>query len=207
MDVSINGQDIKITEALEEYAQRKLGKLDRYMPNITDLRLDLSRQHTRRGDNLTIAQITLRHRRGAILRAEEKINGEDNEAMQAAITAAVDKMYRRIQRFKGKKQDNRRGREKYFATPEELTLAEELPELDYEAIAEEYNDDYYEEETAIVRRKLIEIEAMTELEAIEQMELLGHGFFMFKNQDSGAINVLYRRDNGGYGVLVPENNG
>ena len=50
-------------------------------------------------------------------------------------------------------------------------------------------------------------EAMTELEAIEQMELLGHGFFMFKNQESGAINVLYRRDNGGYGVLVPENNG
>lgn len=205
MDVNINGQNIKITDALEDYAQSKLDKLDRYMPNITDLRLDLSRQHTRRGDNLTIAQITVRHRRGAILRAEEKVDGEDNEAVKAAINAAVDKMYRRIQRFKGKKRDNRRGGEKFFATEEELTLVEELPAVDYEAIAEEYNDDYYEEEMAIVRRKLIEVDAMTELEAIEQMELLGHAFFMFKNKETGMINVLYRRDTGGYGVLVPDN--
>jgi putative sigma-54 modulation protein len=199
MDVTIRGENIKVTDALEDFAQKKLGKLDRYLPNITEVHLDLTRNHTKRGENITIAQITLRHARGAILRAEERIQGDGESSIQPAITAAVDKMYRQIDRFKGKRRDNKRRKGRYYATPEELSTAEEVP--NYEEIAAEYENF---EEVDIVRRKEVDIQAMDEEEAIAQMELLGHAFFMFMNAKSGEINVLYRRDSGGYGVLVPE---
>jgi putative sigma-54 modulation protein len=109
-------------------------------------------------------------------------------------------MYRRIQRFKGKRQ--RKGRERFTATLEELSVAEEIP-----GVAE-----YIEEEpepadiveAPIARRKEIAVTAMNEAEAIEQMELLGHSFFVFFNDATGSVNVLYRRTEGGYGVLVPQ---
>jgi putative sigma-54 modulation protein len=203
MDVTIRGNNLKVTDALRDFTETKIERLDRYLPNIREVRVDLSRQSTKRGEDLTIAQITLRHSRGAILRAEEKRRGEDRDAVEAAVTIAVDKMYRQIERFKGKRINNRKGRERFFATAEELDLAEDLPEV---AIPEDTPGAYgdFEEEVDVIRRKIIPVSAMNEPEAIEQMELLGHTFFMFLNADTGKVNVLYRRDSGGYGVLVPE---
>jgi len=191
MNVTIQGHNIKITDNFEEIARRKLDRLDRYLPNISEVRVDLSRQNTRRGEDLMIAQITIRHQRGAILRAEEKIPGD----IQTALDQAIDNMYRRIQRFKGKQ--NRKGQERFTATLEELTAAEEIPEI--EAYAEVLS-----EESQIIRRKEIAVMAMNEEEAIEQMELLGHNFFVFFNDATGSINVLYKRGAGGYGLLIPE---
>lgn len=202
MDLIVRGHDMKVTDAIQEFAQDKIGKLDRYLPNITEIQVDISRQRTRRGEGMTIAQITLRHSRGAILRAEEKVYSNDRDSVKVAITTAVDKMYRQIERFKGKKRKKGRRdqeRERYFATPEELSVAEEVP--NYEALAAEF--DVVEEEEGIIRHKEIPLTEMNEQEAIEQMELLSHAFFMFKNADTGAVNVLYRREDGGYGVLVP----
>ncbi|MBE0688747.1 MAG: sigma 54 modulation/S30EA ribosomal C-terminal domain-containing protein [Anaerolineae bacterium] len=109
-------------------------------------------------------------------------------------------MYRRIERFKGKR--TRKGgvrfSERYTPTLEELEMAEEIPETEFTATPDA---DYLEPE--IVRRKDITVTAMTELEAIEQMELLGHTFFMFYDATTGGVNVLYKRTNGNYGVLVP----
>jgi putative sigma-54 modulation protein len=207
-NITIHGQNMNVTPALEEYAQEKLGKLDRYLPNIADLRLDLSQNKTKRGVDLAIAQITLRHSRGAILRAEEKIEGTDRDNIKKAILAAVDKMYRQIERFKGKTKSRRRRKgngydQRYFATDEELTMAEPVP--NYEAIAEEYAiEEDQTDDGMVVRRKTVEMAPMTEEEAIEQMELLGHSFFMFLDGKSGAVSVVYLRDGGGYGVLVPE---
>ena len=195
MEVTIRGNGLKVTEALENYAIKKLDRLDRYLPNIHDVRIDLAHQHNKRGEDIVIAQITVRHQRGAILRAEEKAAGD----IHIAINAAVDKMYRRIQLFKGKRR--RKGRERYTATLEELSMAEEIPGV------EEYVEEYQEvpdAEAPIARRKEITVTAMNEAEAIEQMELLGHNFFVFFNDATGSINVLYRRSEGGYGVLVPQ---
>lgn len=207
MDVIIRGHNIRITDALKEYTKDKVGRLDRFLPHISEIRVDISRQHTKRGEDMTIAQITLRHKRGAILRSEEKLHGKDKDSEEAAINLATDKMYRQIERFKGKRRDKKRiVREKYFATAEELDIAEEIPEDIYDEIYADYaegetNADAHEFE--IVRRKEVPVVAMSEDEAIEQMELLGHAFFMFFNQETNSINVLYRRDIGGYGVLVP----
>jgi putative sigma-54 modulation protein len=195
MEVMIQGLNMKLNPSVEEYARKKLDRLDRYLPGISDVRLDLSHENSKHNGNLTIAQITVRHRRGAILRAEERVSGD----MEAAISVAVDKMYRQIQRFKGKRQP--KGRDRFTLTPEELDLAEALPDL------EEYADGAAQVEEVqpepIVRRKQVGVEAMTEEEAAEQMELLGHSFFMFFNPATGSVNVVYKRESGGYGVLVP----
>ena len=204
MDVTIEGTNVKVTEDLEDYTRSKLDKLDRYLPRIREIEVDLSHEHTKRGEDRVNAQITVRHTRGAILRAEEKTTGD----IKKAIDGAVDKMYRRIQRFKGK--HVRKGKERFIASIEELDLAEDIPDVDeyvdeFTEIAAEYesqaadDDDY----VPIARRKDIELNPMTEVEAIEQMELLGHNFFMFYNADSHTINVLYRRHTGDYGILMP----
>jgi putative sigma-54 modulation protein len=193
MDVIIQGHNLRVTDTLESYTRKKMDKLDRYLPNIYDVRVDLSSQRTKRGEDLAIAQITIRHSRGAILRAEERSPGDIN----AAINSAVEKMYRRIQRFKGRR--IRKGRERFAATVEELNVAEQIPDM--EANEEVPEADATEHE--IVRRKEVPVAAMNEAEAIEQMELLGHTFFVFFNDATGGVNVLYKRTSGGYGVIVP----
>lgn len=199
MDVMIQGHNMKITDGIEAYAQTKIDKLDRYLPNITEIRIDISRQKTHRGANVTSVQITLRHERGAILRSEEKIAGDDRDSLYAGINQAIDKIYKQIRRFKDKSRNKRRKEyQRYVATIEELELAEDIPDVEDEAYA-----DTPVEEEEVLRRKEVEVSAMTEAEAIAQMELLGHDFFMFFNADTNGVNVLYKRSSGGYGVLVP----
>jgi putative sigma-54 modulation protein len=196
MDIDIQGHDLKVTEGLKNYITKKLEKLDRYLPNIVDVRVEIGREHTRRGEDMSVAQITVRHRRGAILRAQETIPGEP----EAAVNLAVDKMYSQIQRFKGKR--SRKGQGNYAATLEELGIAEEIPAVEFDG-----DGDAQEEATAdvqVIRRKDVVITAMNEEEAIEQMELLGHTFFIFFNEAAGNTNVIYKRSAGGYGVLNPQ---
>lgn len=196
MDVIVQGHNIKVTDALESYARKKLDKLDRYLPNIREVQVDLTHQHTKRGEDVVSAEITIRHYRGAILRAEEHAPGDIN----AAINSAVDKMYRRIQRFKGKR--SRKGRERFSASIDELNVAEQIP--DVEEFVEEEETETAALQNQILRRKDVAVSAMNEAEAIEQMELLGHTFFMFFNAATGTVNVVYKRAAGGYGVLVPQ---
>jgi putative sigma-54 modulation protein len=193
MDITIHGHNVTVTDALENYARKKLDKLDRYLPNIAEIRVDLGHEHTRRGEDLVSAQVTIRHKRGAILRAEERTTGD----ILLAVNGAVDNMHRQIQRFKGK--HSRKGRERFSATLEELTVAEAIPDV------EEYVDEPVSEtqQSDIVRRKEITVVAMNEGEAIEQMELLGHNFFAYFNAETGNINIVYKRTAGGYGVLIP----
>jgi putative sigma-54 modulation protein len=203
MDIKIQGQNVRVTDQLTEFTERKLDKLDRYLPNISEIRVDLNRQPIRRGGHQTSAQITLRHIRGAILRVEERVYGDDGDVVRTAITNATDKMYRQIERFKGKRRNKRRDPDikfqRYFATEEELEVAEEVPEFE----TADASNNLYTDDHEIVRRKSLVLTPMNEEEAIYQMELLGHAFFMFQNANSGQVNVLYRRDSGGYGILVP----
>jgi putative sigma-54 modulation protein len=198
MAIHISGNNITIGPDLEAFATRKLDRLHRFLPHISDIWLDLSQKNTRRGDDMIKAQITVRHNRGALLRSEVRVQGEP----QIAINLALDKMYQQIMRFKGKRSP--KGRERFSATADELSIAEALPvfgedgvEIDY-ARAEEAA-----QETSVARHKQIELVRMSEQEAIEQMELLAHTFFVFQDDATGSVNVLYRRQDGSYGVLVP----
>ncbi|MCU0475941.1 MAG: HPF/RaiA family ribosome-associated protein [Anaerolineae bacterium] len=195
MKVSIQPQNFKMQEFTEEYATKKLEALQRYLPNIREVRLDLNRKPTR-GEDTVIAQVTVIHARGALLRTEERLSGFTKETLEDAISAAVDKMYKRITRFKGKREANRRStlRDTFQLTAEELAAAEDLPIPEFEE---------YEESAEVVKRKQVPISAMNEREAIEQMELLGHTFFLFRDMLTGKVNVLYRRRDGAYGILAP----
>jgi putative sigma-54 modulation protein len=184
MDIVIRGRNIDITPRLQSYVERKVERLDRYMPNIGEVRVDLAEERSNRMGDRQIAQITLWHVRGTILRAEERTTD-----IFAAVDGVVDKMYRQIERYKGKYR--KRGEPQ-----EDLTDYETAIELEHEAF----------ESGRLVRRKRFPVTPMNEEEAIEQMELLGHDFFVFFNADSGAFNVLYQRRDGDYGLLEPEVN-
>jgi putative sigma-54 modulation protein len=185
MELTINGRNLDVTQRLENYVQKKTIKLDRYMPNLVKIHVDLSEENTRSAVERQVAQITIRDDRGTILRAEERSND-----MFAAIDAVVDKLYRQINRYRGKRRRKWRG-----AGEEDLVLGAPLP-LEEEEIEEE--------EQTIVRYKRFPVHPMPAEEAIEQMELLGHDFFIFFNPDDEAINVLYKRHDGNYGLLQPE---
>lgn len=185
MDISITTHNVDLTDRLRSHVEKKTGRLDRYMPDLTDVRVDLSSQNTRNAVQRQSAQITIRDGRGTILRAEERSND-----MFAAVDAVVDKLYRQIKRYRGKRRDNRRG-----GGNEEIVIGEPLPFEEEEAVVED--------DSVIVRRKRFPLRPMLSDEAIEQMELLGHNFFVFFNADEEAVNVIYRRDDGNYGLLQP----
>jgi putative sigma-54 modulation protein len=180
LEVDISVRNLELSDRIHDHVVKKISKLDRYLSGIEEARVDLAyAKSARNASDRYVAQITVRGR-GFILRAEERA-----ENIFTAIDAAQDKIQRRINRYKGKRVKDR------YDTPEF-----ELPE-----IAEE--EDYSEPQ--VVRRKKFTLVPMDELEAIEQMALLGHeNFFVFYNANTSAINVLYRRRDGSYGLIEPE---
>ncbi len=182
MELLITGKNVEVTDWLRQYVEKKIGRLDRYLPNIQEARVDLSTESTKRAQDRQVAQVTLRSN-GAILRAEEK-----SSDMFTSIDAVVDKMHRQIRRYKDKRS---RGRGRDAERAEiimEATIAEPLEE----------------EPGTIVRVKRFSMSPMNADEAIEQMELLGHDFYVFFNVDDNRVNVIYRRADSNYGLLQPE---
>lgn len=180
MEIQLFTRNLELTPRLQEYVEKKVSKLGRYLPNITDVRVDLSVEDTRSSAHRQIAQLTIRTPR-IILRAEER-----SPDMFAAIDAALDKMRRQITRYKTRRQDR-------WQRVEGEEEWEEMSPPPEEAISGK-----------VVRVKRFEMVPMTPEEAVEQMELLGHQFFVFLNAVEGGINVVYRRQNGDYGLIVPE---
>jgi len=183
MELQIFANNMDLTPRLRDYVEKKTARLDRYLPNLASVQVELAMENTRSAVQRHVAEITIRDERGTILRAEER-----NSDIFAAIDAVVDKLYRQIERYRGKKRSKVRGK------GEELDLGEPLP------IAEEL----VEEEQNIVRFKRFALHPMSPEEAVDQMELLGHDFYVFFNSNDDAVNVIYRRRDGSYGLLQPE---
>lgn len=186
LEVEIYGRNIDVTDRIHDYVDKKVGKLDRYLPGIEEARVDLAYvKSARSAADRQVAQITVRGK-GFILRSEERADD-----IFSALDTALDKMQRRIERYKGKRYRGR-GDGKTVAdltTPEAEAVEEESAELG----------------PAIVRRKRFMLIPMDETEALEQMSLLGHeNFFVFFNINTNAVNVLYRRRDGTYGLIEPE---
>lgn len=186
MELTIHGRNLDVTPRVQNYVEKKTSRLDRYLPTLSEVRVDLSIENTRSSVDSQIAQITVRDNRGTILRAEERSND-----IFASIDTVIDKLYRQISRYRGKKQ--RKWRQNNSI---EEFLGDPLPLDEEEETAEAV-------EGTIVRTKQFSIRPMVAEEAIDQIELLGHDFFVFFNADANAINVLYRRHDGNYGLLQP----
>lgn len=186
MDLSIHTNGMELTDRLQQYVEKKTERLDRYLPTLVAVRVDLTEQKSKEAKGRQIAQITVRDRRGTILRAEERSND-----IFAAVDAVLNKIYRQINRYRGKQLKRRRAN----GNSDPLVM---------EPLPIELEEDEDGMEPAVVRRKQFSLMPMSLEEAGEQMELLGHDFFVFFNRDVDAINVLYRRRDGNYGLLQPE---
>jgi putative sigma-54 modulation protein len=196
MNLVLTGKNFVISDRIRDYVEKKIGKLDRYLPEIDEARIEITQEKTKSSKDRNVVQLTLRTN-GTILRAENR-----SEAIYGSIDVVVDKIHRQIARYKGKRVDRRHGNlsKQQRQTQEVSPPVEEAPELDAQtlaAIAEE-------QDRQIVRTKRFLMNPMTEDEAIEQMELLGHNFFVFYNANVGRVNVLYRRSDDNYGLLDPE---
>jgi len=193
MNISIRGKNIDISDRVEEYADKKMTKLERYLPNIVEASLEL-RTEKHKGKEQPVAQLTVRNNRGVVLRAEDKKQTD----LFAAIDIVVDKMYSQIRRYKDKSARHKSSSTQWIEA--DWDMVEALP-ADDEAEIDDYDNEPLNQ---VLRRKQIMLTPMSEQEAIDQMELLGHDFFVFYNGTEDTINVLYRRQDGNFGILTPQ---
>ena len=194
MQLIVQGKNIQVTDRLREYVETKVDRLDRYLPTITDARMELASEQTRKHGDRQIAQLTI-HSKGMMLRAEER-SGD----IFTSVDMVMDKMKRQIDRYKSKRRGRLRGAQSREEEPLEFTEGE----VDAEELLDEILEDDEETEGTIVRVKRFQVSPMNPEEAIEQMELLGHDFFLFYNAEEAAVNLVYRRRDGNFGLLQPE---
>jgi putative sigma-54 modulation protein len=181
--IEITTKNMEVTDRINEHVTKKVTKFDRLLNGILEMHIDLAYLKSARSvSDRHVAQITLRGK-GFILRSEERADD-----VFSAIDAAQEKMQRQIERFKGKRHHGRGdGTSASEVAPEEETA--EAPEI----------------RPVIARRKEFELIPMDEMEALDQMVLLGHeNFFIFYNANSSKINVLYHRRDGSYGLIEPK---
>ncbi|MCC6499337.1 MAG: ribosome-associated translation inhibitor RaiA [Anaerolineales bacterium] len=182
--IDVQARNMRLTDNTREYVEKKAAKLERYLQEIDEIRVELTHEKTaRQAGDRQVAQMTVRGK-GFQLRTEER-----SDELHTAFDSALDKMQRQIERYKGKHYRGRGdGRSAAEVTEEEAWPVDETGEL----------------LPLIAKRKKFVIMPMNEDEAVEQMRLLGHNnFFIFFNAEKNAIQVLYRRRNGSYGLIEP----
>ena len=185
MQVNIQTKGIEVPTKFRNYVNQRIERLHRYLPGLEDVRVKVSKDgHD--DDSVKAIELTV-HRKRTMIRAEEFASD-----IFAGFDLAMDKMHHRIAKYKGRRIDAKRAG---LHVDEELAEAEALP-IDY---ADE--DDM---PGHIVRTKSFSVVPMNIEEAIEQMELLGHTFFVFQHAETGMTNVIYKRKVGDYGLMQPE---
>jgi len=189
MQLSITGRNVEITDYTRSYLEKKLKRVERHLPGLSEAHVELATESTKGAEQRNVAQVTLRAG-GKILRGEERAAD-----LFSAIDIVMEKVVRQVDRFKEKRTE--RSRKKSLRENTQAIAAEAV-------MTEDSTDDEAEAYQPIVRSKRFQTSPMPPEEAIEQMELLGHSFFVFYNAQDGQINVIYRRNDGNYGLLIPE---
>jgi putative sigma-54 modulation protein len=183
MNYNVRGENIEVTPAIREYVEKKIGKLERYFNDTpkADANVNLKVNNNTSKVEVTIPMTSL------VLRAEE-----ENPDMYAGIDLITDKLERQIRKHKTKV--NRKFRAT-GSTPEMFATLAETEAVTFEE--EEDND------LEVVRNKHFDLKPMDSEEAILQMNMLGHNFFVYTNAETNTTNVVYRRKDGRYGLIEP----
>ena len=182
MELQISSKNMELSPEVRHYIERKLGKLSHYLPNIVESKVEVFEEKTKAPQQRFIVQLTV-NGNGILLRSQER---------GANLFTAIDKVAtvinRQIGRYKGKLHDKRIG--KKGNPPARSGLNEETETT--------------KPSRRVVKVKRFTIKPMSVDEAIDQMELLGHAFFLFFNDDTEELNLLYRRKDDNYGLIEPE---
>ncbi len=180
MQFQVKGRNLEVSDAIRSYAEEKLGKLERQLkdPRV-ELELAVERNPSIAANHVAEATIWTK---GPVLRAREA-----SSDMRASIDQLVDKLERQVTRYRRQGRDRRRK-----AARANGPSAEVRPVVADEA------------EPLIVKTKQFTVKPLTPEEAVEQLELVGHDFFVFRSADSDQVNVVYRRRDGNYGLIEPQ---
>lgn len=178
MKILITGKNINVGDRLRKVIETKFGKLDKYFSQNVEMNVNVWSEKERQGVEVTIFA------KGTIFRAEDVSND-----LNTSIDKVADKLTSQISKYKTKLQKKYKGNSHDF-------VFDEIPDDEFGELLEE-------DELKGVKRKSFEIKPMSLEEAIMQMELLGHAFFVFINYTTETINVVYRRKDGKYGLLEP----
>nr|MDZ8063519.1 ribosome-associated translation inhibitor RaiA [Nostoc sp. EkiNYC01] len=189
MKLVIHGKNIEITDAIREYVHQKIEKAVNHFQSITnEVDVHLSVARNPRINPRQAAEVTI-YANGSVIRAEES-----SENLYASIDLVADKIARQLRKYKERRQDH-----KTHAQPTEEIVAESV------VVTDLIGDRTPELPSEVVRTKYFSMPPMTLAEALEQLQLVGHDFYMFRNAETGEINVIYERNHGGYGVIQPRN--
>ncbi len=175
----MKGKNVEVTDGIRSYAARKLGKLERQLSGATRVELELTVEKNPAIAASHVAEATV-WTKGPTLRARGA-----SVDMRVSIDELAAKLERQVKRYREKRRGRSRADARGAAQPERAAL-DERPE------------------TAIVKSKRFAMNPMTPEEAVLQLELVGHDFFVFKNAESDDVNVVYRRKDGGYGLIEPQ---
>jgi putative sigma-54 modulation protein len=185
MEITITGKNLDVLPTVRDYINKKLGKVDRYLTKIMSFDVVVAEEKTRSQEQHFVIQVTINNQ-GTLLRAEER--GPD---ARRAIDKVTERLERQIEHYRGKlPYANKRRSPSIRTTPVEAEIkAEQVEEFDES------------EGPRIVKNKKFSIKPMSVEEAADQMELLGHDFFLYYNQDTRQINLIYKRKDGDYGLI------
>ncbi len=180
MDFQVTAKNVELTQAVRDYINRKLSKHDRHLHRVLESKVELQEEKTKSAQQRYVVQVTI-DSNGVILRGEERAGD-----LFTAIDKVAEVMERQAEHYKGKR-ETKKTRNTSFARTGLNTETEAAPPLE-----------------KLVKVKRFAIKPMPLDEAIDQMELLGHDFFLFLNAENEKPNLLYRRKDGNYGLIEPE---
>jgi putative sigma-54 modulation protein len=185
MKLVIQGKNIEVTEAIREYVEQKIDKaVNHFQTLTTEVDVHLSVARNPRIASSQSAEVTV-YANGSVIRAEEK-----SENLYASIDLVADKIARKLRKFKERKSDR-------TAAKTSIAVVEQPP------VPVPNGNRVVELPTQVVRNKYFAMPALSVDEALERLELIDHDFYVFRNADTGEINVVYERNHGGYGVIQP----
>ena len=182
MNIIISGKQMDLTDGIKNAIEEKLGRLDFYLHPATDVKVTVSAKKARQKVEVTIIPIS-----GPIIRAEDI-----EENLYAAIDVVYDKLNKQLRKYKKRLQDRHQSNE---------SIRFDSVDLDNE---NDFEDEDENLDIVIERNKKFDMKPMSPEEAVLQMELIGHEFYMFRNIDTDEISVVYKRENGGYGMIEHE---
>jgi putative sigma-54 modulation protein len=184
MRLQVKGKNVEVSEAIRSYAEEKLGKLEKQLADPTRVELELAVEKNPSIADKIVAEATI-WTKGPTLRAKER-----STDMRASIDLLTDKLERQVTRYREKRRRHGHGASQRNGNASGAEASAPIP-----------TDE--EGGPVIVKTKQFTMHPMSAEEAVLQLELIGHDFFVFRHEDTGEINVVYRRGDGGYGLIEP----